>query len=447
MNNISKSSLAIALSSTLMACGGSGSSDKKLSSPTTYYFTLKANVINKCGVSQPVADADFFLQDNQWGLISSHQTDENGQVKITTTTPTINYTVAKEQISNGSVQSVELRSYIDVKSASQATIIFESSQLADNSVCECNTQNLDLSYLLVDSVQKLASSTSFSASQVVDSSNARFLNVQACRELGKPWSKESFMVIASNSQNNIAAFSGFSDLFDATPGEDWPLNANAGAITLAIDHTKYERLTTGQLANNKLHFIHTSQPDDTQTIVFDNHSLSDVSTYYGKAENEHQETVSIVGTVLTKSTHTRFSGQYDDIVALSPSLKAPAIDTVIFSEVSPAGAYDYSKISDHDAIHFITQVNANKSTTNTNIPTSWHVYGPMTGTLPVADTLEKYSYIKRDITTLNKLTIEMFSSDNSSRYSDYIKAFNEGKTFHTSGPLSNYKTHFVYLEK
>ncbi|MGB1298295.1 MAG: hypothetical protein ACPG8A_08475, partial [Psychrobium sp.] len=79
--------------------------------------------------------------------------------------------------------------------------------------------------------------------------------------------------------------------------------------------------------------------------------------------------------------------------------------------------------------------------------TTWHVYGPMTGKLPVADTLEKYSYIKRDIATIETLHVEMFASDNASSYNSFISAFSKGNAYQTSGVLSNYRTHLLELEK
>ncbi|MCG7530894.1 hypothetical protein MHM98_05925 [Psychrobium sp. MM17-31] len=449
MNNFSKSALAIALSSTLIACGGgsdSGSGDS-LKPPTTYTFTLNAKTINKCGVEQPVANADFYLQDSEWALVSSHQTDANGQISITTTDKTINYTIAKEQLNNGNVANVELRSFIDVNSASQATVVFENPQLSDDSSCQCQTQDLDLSYSLVSSVDKLASSAAFASAAVIDASNARFSDVEVCRESDKAWPNESFMVVATNSQDNLTAFSGFSNSFDATPGENWRLNTNAIAIALDVDHTKLQQLTTAQLIDNKLHFDFTAKQNDSQTIVFDNHAQSDNATYYGQAVNVHQESVSIVGKVIVKSFHTRLSAQYEDTVALTPALEAPVVDTVIFSEVSADGSYDYSKVDGYSAIHFTTKVNADHPQSSGKIPTTWHVYGPMAGKLPVADTLEKYSYIKRDIATIETLHVEMFASDSASSYDSFINAFSKGSAYQTSGVLSNYRTHLLELEK
>ncbi|MGB1297824.1 MAG: hypothetical protein ACPG8A_06095, partial [Psychrobium sp.] len=280
MNSFSKSALAIALSSTLIACGGgsgSGSGDS-LKPPTTYTFTLNAKTVNKCGVEQPIANADFYLQDSEWALVSSHQTDANGQISITTTDKTINYTIAKEQLTNGNVANVELRSFIDVNSASQATVVFENPQLSDDSSCQCQTQDLDLAYSLVGSVDKLDSSAAFASAAVIDASNARFSDVEVCRENDKAWPNESFMVVATNSQDNLTAFSGFSNSFDATPGENWRLNTNAIAIALDVDHTKLQQLTTAQLIDNKLHFNFTAKQNDLQTIVFDNHAQSDNAT-------------------------------------------------------------------------------------------------------------------------------------------------------------------------
>ena len=449
MNNLSKLTLAIALSSTLVACGGgsSGGSDDKLTPPTTYTFTLNAKVINQCGIEQPVANADFYLQNVQWGLVSAHQTDANGQVSITTTEQTINYTVAKEQLTNGAVSNVELRSFIDVNTTGQATIVFDNPQLADNTSCECQTQDLDLSYSLVSSVDSLASSAQFASSNTIDPSNARFSDVEVCRVTGKAWPNESFMVVATNSQDNLTAFSGFRNSFDATPGENWRLNTNAIAIALDVDHTKVEQLTAAQLINNKLHFNFTAKQNDAQVIVFDNHAQSDNATYYGRGVNIHQESASIVGKVSVKSFHTHLSNQYESTVNLSPAIVAPEVDTVIFSEVSPDGSYDYSKVDGYSAIHFTTQVGADHPQSNTKVPTTWHVYGPMTGTLPVADTLEKYSYIKHDIATIENLTVEMFSNDTVTNYDSFISAFSKGDTYQTIGVLSNYRTHVLELEK
>jgi len=448
MTHFQKTAVAVTLSSLLVACGGSGGgSDKKLTPAPTYNFTISAKVVNKCGVEQPVANVDFFLQDAQWALVSAHKTDANGQVTLTTTDQTINYTIAKEDLSGNVVSGVQLHSYIGVKSASQAIITFDNSELADNTSCECNVQSLDLSYSLVDSLVSTQSSASFTASQKTSNSSARFNNVEVCRVKTQEWPQESFMVSGLNSQGQLTAFSGFSNNFDATPTINWSLNTNAISIPLAVDHTKYQTLTTAQLLSNKLHFINVTGKNEQEAVIFDNHEFSDQSAYYGRATNTHQESISLVGKVILKSEHTRFSNQYEDTIELTPALIKPPVDTDLFSEVKPTGEYDYSDVENYPAIHLTTTVNATKIDTNVVLPAVWHVYGPSVGSLPTSDSLTGFSYIKRDINTIKNLKIELFSSDSTQSYDDYIKAFTTGTRFQTTGVFSDVKTHYIELEK
>jgi hypothetical protein len=445
MIHLQKTAVAITLSSLLVACGSSGGgSDKTPTPPPTYDFTISAKVINKCGVEQPVANVDFFLQDAQWTLVSAHKTDVNGQVKVTTTDQKINYTMAKEELNgNNVVSQVELRSYIGVNSASQATIIFDNPSLADNTNCECNVQSLDLSYSRFDSVESTHSSTNFENSEVISGLSSRFNNVEVCRIKEQSWPQESFTVFGLNSQNKLIGFSGFSNNFDEIVDTNWALSAFEPSIQAEVDHTLFETLTTAQLYNDKLHFVNEISDNTQDAVIFDNHEFSNQSTYYGRATNTFKNVVNRFNKLIIKSEHIRLSSSYDDSIALSPSLEELDVDTINFSEIKADDTYDYSKIANYPAIHFITTVDTQKSSTSAVIPAVWHVYGPITGLLPIMDDIDAYKYIKIDINTVKNQQIEFIGSDLTQSYSAYINALSQGKHYQTTGVLSNYRRYFI----
>lgn len=401
----------------LTACGGgSSSSDANDNNPPPINtFTLRAVIENSCGKSMPYMDVELLLQDQNWQLISRHASNENGEISLTTPSSTINYTlVAKSQTENQD-EGIEAISYFGVNASNSVTYVANNVSQQDNSLCECQTNDLVLSHPRINSLSDADSSAQFSHYEAITGTSTKFIDVQVCRSSDQEWPQHSFMVQGPDSGENDTASAGFgSGLND--------ISAFETAATIAFDKSDVI-IETEQIFNQMRHFQKSIAAKTDHTLLFDNHAYSDITTYKGNADVVFEEYSTLFGVVKVNSTHQVLSTQYYDALELEPNDKEPNIDLERLTEIQADGQFDYSAVSNHEMAMFTFDYRAKHPQTQLDMPATWTIYGPIEGQLPIVFGLPGYENIIDHDTSIKATYVNLIRSYNHKNYTDYINYY------------------------
>ncbi|NRA61530.1 MAG: hypothetical protein HRU25_11585 [Psychrobium sp.] len=454
MQTFNKSLISSVLSIALVGCGGSsgGSTDGDSGgsggggSNTEYNFAFSASVTNKCGVKQPLANIEFFVQDKDWNYVATHISDADGKVAFTTKDQFINYTVVTKKSENGSLSDVKLTSFAQVKSGSMVSFMLDDSSAADNTSCECITQDVQLNHPRIDSIKSTFTSASNTGSKVLSPFQTLFKGVEVCRVQDGEWPVHSFMVEGPSGTRLLTGWTGFMTDYVANDESLWSLNGLEASISQTVDHNDYDTLVTGQLFDQRVHFKTEAALNDTEITFFDNHQYTQNSRYMGIASNIHQESTSIFGRLTFSSEQIVYSTQYDDVIDLTPEHNKPDIDMLGLTDIQKDGEYDFSAVSGYPLVIFTSELRTHDPKTGQAYSTTWKVYGPNKGKLPVKSELPGYEHLIKDDVSIKSSEMLFLSSDIANDYAAFIGAVAIGQEHQVTGPFSHYRTHYVGLK-
>ncbi|WNC67983.1 hypothetical protein RI845_15840 [Thalassotalea nanhaiensis] len=402
----------------LTACGsGSGGSDDDDKEPTTHQFTLQSLIKNSCGQATPYSDAQVFLQDENWQVLSEHQINDEGLVEITTTNDKINFTVLAAFKGDNNIESYQAMSYHQVDSDVKATYYATHSDKLDNSTCECITQDVVLSHINSNNVQNALSSATFEGYELIDGSTTTFKQVESCRISGQEWPEHSFAVYDSEE-----GFVGFHQDFTTTENGTWEVFDDGNGISVSFNR-KDMNMTTSQIFNHTRHFAKTVVAESNETIIFENHKFTGNAVYSASADFIFKEESSPFGSVGLKSRETVFSPDYNDSLAVKPSEDDENIDYITWGEIEASGAYDYSHVSKHKMAVISYVFDAKNPDTQLDMPVLWTSFGPIEGQLPMNTLLPGFEDIINGDTGIDVTQVNLLRHHSFDNYQEYINYY------------------------
>lgn len=397
----------------LTACGGgssTGGSDET-TPPPLKTFTLSAVIKNNCGQSMPYMDVELLLQDENWQLISSHQTNSDGVIELSTHSAEINYTLVAKTHGENQDEGLEAISYRGVNSLNSVVYVANNVAQQDNSTCECQTNTIVLSHPRINELTDADSSANFASFEALSGTSTKFVDVNVCRSTDQEWPQHSFMVQGPDSSNSTASAGFGSGLSDISAFE------TAANISFAKAVTSIE---SEQLFNNMSHFNMAITQGSDSTLLFDNHAYTDITTYKGNAHIVFEEYSNLFGTVKVNSEHQVLSGLYYDALELDPSDNKPNIDLERLTEIQADGKYDFSAVKNHEMAIFSFDYRAKNPQTQLDMPVTWKIYGPVKGQLPIVFGLTQYEDIIAKDTSIKATYVDLVRSYNHKNYADYI---------------------------
>lgn len=403
----------------LASCGGGGSSssDDDNKPPATYQFTLQSLIKNSCGVTSAYSDAQVFLQDENWQVLSEHQVNSEGLVELSTTNNKINFTILAAYKGDNDIESYQAVSYHQVDTNVKATYYATHSDKVDNSTCECITQDVVLSHINSNNVQGALSSAEFESYELVDGSTTTFKQVESCRIKDQEWPEHSFAVYDPED-----GFVGFHQDFSATDDSTWQVFDNGSGIAVSFNRKDVD-MVTSQIFNQTRHFAKTVLAESSEAIIFENHKFGAETVYSARADFIFKDESSPFGSVSLKSRETVFSQNYNDSLAVKPSENDENIDYITWAEIEASGAYDYSHVSRHKMAVISYVFDAKNPDTQIDMPVLWTSYGPIEGQLPMNTLLPGFEGIVDGDTDIDVTKVNLLRHHAFDDYQDYINYY------------------------
>ncbi|WNC73027.1 hypothetical protein RGQ13_03320 [Thalassotalea psychrophila] len=403
----------------LTACGsgGGGGDDEDNKPPASYSFTVQSLIKNSCGETSAYADAQVFLQDENWQVISEHPVDNEGLVEINSTNDKINFTILAAYKGDNGIESYQAVSYYQVDTDIKATYYATHADKLDNSTCECITQDVVLSHINSNNIQNAISSAEFESYELVDGVTTTFKQVESCKVKGQEWAEHSFAVYDLEE-----GFVGFHQDFSATDNGSWQVFDNGSGIAVSFNR-KDMNMTTSQIFNQTRHFTKTALAETNETIIFENHKFSGETLYSASADFIFKEESSPFGSVSLKSRETVFSQDYNESLAVKPSEDDENIDYITWAEIEASGAYDYSKVSKHKMAVISYIFDAKNPDTELDMPVLWTSYGPIEGQLPMNTLLPGFEDIVDGDTDIDVTRVNLLRHHSFDNYQEYINYY------------------------
>ena len=192
-----KALLLLSLFGSLQACGGGGG-DSAATTPTvpkSYAFSLTSTLTNKCGEKLPFVDVELFIQNSDWSVVEILQPDASGIFSFSGDSELINYTIAAKTQQTGKAEGLDFVSFHQVKATTAAIYQAQHAAKIDNTNCECVTKNVEVSHAPISDIAKVNSSAHFTDTEIINSQNTHFNNVEACRIVDGSWPTHSFSIV------------------------------------------------------------------------------------------------------------------------------------------------------------------------------------------------------------------------------------------------------------
>jgi len=411
----------------ISACGSSSSNEagsESNASPEQYLFTLSAVAINKCDVAVPFTDIEMLLQDDNWQVINRYSTDLNGLISFETTNKHINYTLVAKYQQDGTVQEYDITSFYQVETTTPATYETANTLSADNSNCDCITQNINLEHRAFSNINTVSTSFNYEQWQQIDNQSSYFTNAEICRVQEEEWPIQSISLRGTDINDNAVGVASLLSDFVTNDENLWQAAAIevAELAPLPEEHTYIEN---SQTFSNGQHFNNLITPEDTEILIFNSHQYISESLYQAKSTYEFESLQTIFGYSIFSSYHQIISSIYQDAFTVMPETDQPDIDNTRFSELSSDGSYDYSELSDYPMVKimFGYEVLNNSKTTAIN----WTLFGPNQGLLPSHIQLPGYESIITPDTNIQSTDIKIIKSAKANNYNDYMKYY-QGNT-------------------
>ncbi|MDP2562393.1 hypothetical protein [Psychrobium sp. 1_MG-2023] len=449
MKNLNKTLIAATVTALLVGCGGGGSGSSSTPGNNTkeYTFDLTVSTTNQCGESQAVPNVEVLLQDANWDVISTHQTDELGQISIVTTQSIINYSVVSPSYNGDNLKDLNIYSYANISSSINAALTLDRAALADNTNCQCVTQDIELAHTSLDELTLAGTSAGTVTAELVDDRTTLFKDVEVCRVADGEWPTHSFFVQGPSGSDELIGRTEITNDFTQPEQGNLQLISFDSAITTGIAATQFDELTTGQLFADNLHFLTTSPELTESVLLFETHSHSDDARFYSQGKNNHVDADSLFGTFQVSSTHSLYAAQHDTLLNLSPEAEMPDIDTGFFTEFNGDGSYDFSAVADYPMVSITSHYRVVDESNNTFVPIRWTFVGETSGTLPTAKSLPDYKSLVNAETKVSSSEVILYKSELANNYAALSTALLKEEKYNSSGPLSNLHQHHIFFSK
>ena len=445
-----KTLLLCALMASLQACGGGGG-NSAVTTPTipkSYEFSLTSTLTNKCGEKLPFVDVELFIQDSTWAVVEKLQPDANGVFSFSSDSELINYTLAAKTQQLGKAEGLDFVSFHQVKATTTAVYQAQHSEIIDNANCECVTKNVEVSHTPISDITKVTSSANFTDTQMINSENTYFINVEACRIVDGSWPLHSFSIVGTGNNNNVQGAAGFISDFSQTSlnndnEEVWELSAFATVEVIDLNNN-HQAFSTHQSFSGQQHFAINIVESDNSINLFNSHAYVSETDYQSNAEVIFSEVDSAFGSIKISSQHQVISSVSSISFAVEAAENKPNVDDVFFSEINSDWSYDYSDVADYPMAIIAVNYQAFEPIANTPMPVTWKSYGEITGQLPVTTVLEGYSDIINDDTLILGTNTILIQSQNTNNYADYLLYYQNASNRTFANDIKSYN---ISIEK
>ena len=415
-------SVLSALSTFLIACGGSSSSDTE--SEQYYTFNLTGQLVNKCGVANSFADFEVFLQNENWQTLKSYKPNTQGEVSFILTKETINYTIVAKTAVTDQEQGYDIVSYHGVNTATPAIYSAKFDSKINNSTCQCIKQNLELRHRPFKTISNLMSSATFDTWQAIDERTTQFTNVEVCRDKTSAWPVHSFAVLGTNSSDDIIGVAEFVDNYPATIDKTWVASGiEVADYQLQLDRD-HQEISTSQIINNIKHFAFVIPATQRTVNLFNSHLYSSSALFASESSYQFADVTSLLGTFKLQRHHRIVSEMASSSLDVNASSDIPNIDQQYLSELKPDNTYDFTAVKNYPLINI--EFNYDVLINDISRPVTWNYFGPAAGSLPMNYVLAGYEPFASDINTIDKMKIKLFKSSSTDNYQEYIAFAQQG---------------------
>jgi hypothetical protein len=445
-----KTLLLCALIGSLQACGGGGGS-KAVTTPTvpkSYAFSLTSTLTNKCGEKLPFVDVELFIQNSDWSVVEKLQPDASGVFNFSSDSELINYTIAAKTQQTGKAEGLDFVSFNQVKATTAAIYQAQHAGKIDNTNCECVTNNVEVSHAPISNIAKVTSSANFTDTEIINSQNTHFNNVEVCRIVDGSWPTHSFSIVGIGNNSNVLGAAGFIEDFSQTimnndSEEVWELAAFDGIEEINLNNG-HQAFTTHQSFLGLEHFAINVTENDNMVDLFNSHVYVSETDYQSNAEVVFTEVDSAFGSIKISSQHQVISSVSATSFAVKASDVKPNVDDVFFSEINSDWSYDYSDVADYPMAIITVNYQGFEPIANTPMPVTWKSYGEITGQLPVTTALEGYDDIINDDTLILGTNTILVQSQSTNNYANYLLYYQNASN---STFVNNIKSYHISIEK
>ena len=445
-----KALLLLSLFGSLQACGGGGG-DSAATTPTvpkSYAFSLTSTLTNKCGEKLPFVDVELFIQNSDWSVVEILQPDASGIFSFSGDSELINYTIAAKTQQTGKAEGLDFVSFHQVKATTAAIYQAQHAAKIDNTNCECVTKNVEVSHAPISDIAKVNSSAHFTDTEIINSQNTHFNNVEACRIVDGSWPTHSFSIVGIGNNSNVLGAAGFIEDFSETVINDdneevWELAAFDGIEEINLNNG-HQAFTTHQSFLGLQHFAINVTEDDNMVDLFNSHVYVSETDYQSNAEVVFTEVDSAFGSIKISSQHQVISAVSATSFAVKASDVKPNVDDVFFSEIKSDWSYDYSDVADYPMAIIAVNYQGFEPITNTPMPVTWKSYGEITGQLPVTTALEGYDDIINDDTLILGTNTILVQSQSTNNYANYLLYYQNASN---STFVNDIKSYHISIEK
>lgn len=445
-----KSFLLLSLLGSIQACGGGGgdSSGTTPTVPKSYAFSLTSTLANKCGEKLPFVDVELFIQNSDWSVVEKLQPDASGVFSFSSDSELINYTIAAKTQQTGKAEGLDFVSFNQVKATTAAIYQAQHADKIDNANCECVTKNVEVSHAPISNIANVTSSANFTDTEIINSQNTHFNNVEACRIVDGSWPTHSFSIVGIGNNSNALGAAGFILDFSQTAmnndnEEVWELAAFDGIEEINLNNG-HQAFTTHQSFLGLEHFAINVTVDDNTVDLFNSHVHVSETDYQSNAEVVFTEVDSAFGSIKISSQHQVISSVFATSFSVKASDVKPNIDDVFFSEIKSDWSYDYSDVADYPMAIIAVNYQGFEPTANTPMPVTWKSYGEITGQLPVTTALEGYDDIINDDTLILGTNTILIQSQSTNNYANYLVYYQNASN---STFVNDIKSYHISIEK
>jgi len=339
-------------------------------------------------------------------------------------------------------------SFHQVKATTAAIYQAQHAAKIDNTNCECVTKNVEVSHAPISDIAKVNSSAHFTDTEIINSQNTHFNNVEACRIVDGSWPTHSFSIVGIGNNSNVLGAAGFIEDFSETVINDdneevWELAAFDGIEEINLNNG-HQAFTTHQSFLGLQHFAINVTEDDNMVDLFNSHVYVSETDYQSNAEVVFTEVDSAFGSIKISSQHQVISAVSATSFAVKASDVKPNVDDVFFSEIKSDWSYDYSDVADYPMAIIAVNYQGFEPITNTPMPVTWKSYGEITGQLPVTTALEGYDDIINDDTLILGTNTILVQSQSTNNYANYLLYYQNASN---STFVNDIKSYHISIEK
>lgn len=365
-----KKILSISAFTLLSACGGSNTEVSQPAKVT--YAPLKVKMVQalECGGTIPASNAEVFIYDNTWKIVSRHKADANGAIEVPVTTKLLNFSMI---VNNGSATTPDIfqQAFTQIESGDFGTV-----ELGFTSKgCECRTATASINKVSSSALNAINLTTDTGKSyHSVSRPFGNDAEFQVCRQVGAAWPMLTFSVMDSNNE-------WFFDQIDKyDPSERLVINFFRTTTKLAFNANSPE-VSVNTFSYGKHGTLMVGPYSSTELFAAPEMGSTTFVGYTGRMTDSQFVNDNIMLTYSTAHRVNRTTDLLQPVTFMVPDLKeAKKFGEIMLKSLSTEENltnYDFSEFTDFKMMEFSIYSNFNNGGKLVQ-----SVIGPLKGVLP-----------------------------------------------------------------